>query len=92
MASPATRTSFYGQLKAAPWSIAVVTALGSGVEFYVVTFCRKRGAAPNGPSKTLARLCPVLCPPPNPTGSDQWSDNHWKALLEKTFVAICSKW
>jgi hypothetical protein len=33
-------------------------------------------------------LCPVLCPPPNPTERDGVSPHRWKPLLDETSVTI----
>ena len=37
---------------------------------------------------TRFKLCPVLCPPPNPTECYRMSGNRWKALLDKASVAF----
>ncbi len=39
-----------------------------------------------------SRLCPVLCPPPNPTERDGVSQHRWKALLDKESVALRHNW
>lgn len=41
---------------------------------------------------SIVALCPVLCPPPNPTECAGVSRHRWKALLDKASVTIRSKW
>jgi hypothetical protein len=36
----------------------------------------------------VSELCPVLCPPPNPTKCDGVSRHRWKALRDKVSVAL----
>ena len=46
----------------------------------------------NSREQTLRNLCPVLCPPPNPTECDGVSLARWIALLENESVAIHHNW
>ena len=37
-------------------------------------------------------MCPILCPPPNPTECDGVYDHRWKPLLGKASVALHHVW
>ena len=54
-------------------------------------------AAPERPrdwvvDSTVRSLCPVLCPPPNPTKCYRLSGQRLKALLDKASVTIRRRW
>ena len=40
------------------------------------------------PNQCSQRLCPVLCPPPNPTDCDRLLPNRWKPLCSMTSVTF----
>jgi hypothetical protein len=65
--------------------------LDSRAKFSAVPWVVTVAGTPH-PGIPSRELCPVLCPPPNPTTCHRLSPRGWSVLLDKAFVAVHHNW